>query len=392
MSSTAPPSSDRVWLLRLYYGVTFFSFGVFLPFLPEWLGARGIDGFGLGVISALRPFAAVISPVLFGIVADRFSLRASLLRIACLGAALSMVVPAAFGFATGAVPVPAVFLSMAVFSFFRAPMVSIADVSSLEGRKTGYGTVRLFGSIGFLVSALLGGFWLNTASASAFPTFIALTMLVAFLIAFALPSKLPTPLTRLPGETRRFLRTKSFAVLLAVIFLWLASHAAYDLCLTLHLRRLGASGPVIGVFWTVGTAFEILLMARGRALFRRFHPVHVLRFSLAVMAARWVGAALLTDIGFLLLLQPLHALSFGAVWLAGLETVRRLAPPNLLATAQGLFSAAAAVGGGLSMLAWGPLYTAQGGETVFAAAAAVGAVATAVCFRLKATEPVDGRR
>ena len=140
---------------------------MFLPYLPEWLAARGITGLGLGVISALRPFAAVFSPVLFGIVADRFGLRAALLRIACLGAVLAMSVPALFGRMTGAIPVAAVFFSMAAFSFFHAPMVSIADVSVLEGRRVSYGIVRLFGSLGFLASALLGGFWLDPTSAAA---------------------------------------------------------------------------------------------------------------------------------------------------------------------------------------------------------------------------------
>ena len=72
--------------LRLYYFAAFAAMGVFLPYLPAWLEARGITGLRMGLVVAVRPAAMILSPILFGLVADTLGARGTLLRWACLGA------------------------------------------------------------------------------------------------------------------------------------------------------------------------------------------------------------------------------------------------------------------------------------------------------------------
>jgi PPP family 3-phenylpropionic acid transporter len=78
--------------------------------------------------------------------------------------------------------------------------------------------------------------------------------------------------------------------------------------------------------------------------------------------------------------QPLHAISFGLVWLSSLEYVRRSSEPHTLGSAQGLFMAANAVGGVLGMLTWGPLYEAHGGAVVFRVASVLSMFAAALAY------------
>jgi PPP family 3-phenylpropionic acid transporter len=73
----------------------------------------------------------------------------------------------------------------------------------------------------------------------------------------------------------------------------------------------------------------------------------------------------------LLWLQPLHAVTFGLVWVAALAYTKEHAPAHVLATAQSLFSIATGIGAGVGMLAWGALYAAGKGPLVFTIAAAV---------------------
>jgi Na+/melibiose symporter-like transporter len=68
----------------------------------------------------------------------------------------------------------------------------------------------------------------------------------------------------------------------------------------------------------------------------------------------------------------------------------------VLATAQSLLAAMVALGSVLGMLAWGPLYAAKGGASVFTAAAMVAAVGCSfviilvkISDRIESVEPTE---
>ena len=69
-------------LLRLYYFVFFSALGVYNPFFPVWLRAHGIAGLAMSTITVLNPLLGIIGPLAFGLAADVFGLRGSLLRVA----------------------------------------------------------------------------------------------------------------------------------------------------------------------------------------------------------------------------------------------------------------------------------------------------------------------
>ena len=76
----------RLVPLRIYYAACFLALGVYLPFFPRWLEARGVHGAAMGVVSASLPAMGLIGPPLFGVLSDRLGLRGALLRVACVGA------------------------------------------------------------------------------------------------------------------------------------------------------------------------------------------------------------------------------------------------------------------------------------------------------------------
>jgi PPP family 3-phenylpropionic acid transporter len=221
---------------------------------------------------------------------------------------------------------------------------------------------------------------LDTDSAVAFPTIIAVAMMASALVARRLPKGLSYPPARIPGAARALFESLDFRLFLLTGFFWLASHAAYDMCISLHLRDLGGSGTAIGISWAMGTAFEIVLMAFGGWLLSRFPAPRLLTAGLIGMMLRWILLSLVPWLVVIICTQFLHALSFAVVWIAALEHIRRRAPPAVLATAQGAFAGVSALGSGLSMLAWGQLYETLRGTGVFAAAAIVALLAVITSF------------
>jgi PPP family 3-phenylpropionic acid transporter len=171
-------------------------------------------------------------------------------------------------------------------------------------------------------------------------------------------------------------------------FLWLlatascaqASHAVYYGFSTLHWRSVGHSETVVGLLWAEGVIAEIILFFAAAPLVRRLGPEKLLALACAAGAIRWSVTAFTNWLPVLVIVQALHAFSFGAAHLGTMHFIGRNLPAGLAATAQSLYSvsalgiavgAATAVSGALYE-AWGPLaYLAM---SALAAAGVVSAV------------------
>jgi PPP family 3-phenylpropionic acid transporter len=376
--------------LRVYYFVFFAVIGVYSPYFPAWLRAQGIDGLRMSTVTMLVPLFGVASPVVFGVIADAFALRGSLLRLCAAGALASWTAIALTSVRASGVSYVSLLVLVGFFAFSRGPMVSIADVTALE-QPGSYGRTRLFGSAGFLATAFAAGAFLDPRSAWQIPLVITAFLAATLMVTFRLPARSARPPVPVAKDAARLLASGDFLAFLLVAWLWYAAHVGYDLCFSMHLADLGASSLAIGVCWAVGVTAEILLMSAAHRLFERYSPKRLLGWGMAATAARFLLIAHVRSVGVLLLLAPLHALSFGLVWVTSLEFVRRRAPSHVLATGQSLLAAVMAIGSVAGMLVWGPLYASSGGAVVFTAAAAVAGAGALVNLALVRSDSDAGR-
>ena len=265
--------------LRAYYLAAYAVGGAYLPFFPRWLEGRGIHGVRQGILCAAAPAMGLVAPTLFGVVSDRLAVRVGLLQLACGGALCSFAVLAGLealhrgpGFET----LLAVALAIALF---RAPMTLLADVVAIERAPpagTTYGRVRLWGSVGFLATALLAGLWLDPYEPLGLPLVCTAALAAAFTASLAFPRQTEMPRRGQPGDLARLLASADFRLLLVAVFFGQCGHVAYDMCFSMHLFDLGVPRPLIGLAWTIGTTAEVAWLHRhgpgrscGRAARRR---------------------------------------------------------------------------------------------------------------------------
>jgi PPP family 3-phenylpropionic acid transporter len=378
----SPDAALRCWdlssarALRAYYLASYASLGIFLPFASPWLASVGVGEFALGWIAATRPLAGIVAPVLFGWLADSFGLRGKILRAATLGAMLPFAW-LAFRTMTGQLPSTLeLWAAIGISSFFRVPMMTLADVSALE-KTSGFGANRAFGSVGFMLSALAAGALLNTGSLSRFPIAVAVAFLVAYLLSFLFPAHATSPKRPSRAEVVALIGRPSFFTLLVTTALWAISHVAYDLIISLHFRDLGATPFGVSVGWALGAIGEIAVMLLWDRIKPRFELERWLLFGLIATTLRWLALSLVGSLPVVMLLQPLHALSFALVWIPLMELTRERAPAGLLATAQGMVSTSCSIGAAIGMVGFGAVYGAWKGQVTFAGAACVALVASA---------------
>jgi PPP family 3-phenylpropionic acid transporter len=331
--------ADRFVLrLALLYGAFFVYAGLSLPFMPAWLAAKGLDAREIGIVLAAPMVVRVIAVPLSTRAADRFGI----LRGALVAAALASVAGfALIGLMAGFV---ALLAGFALAAAALAPVLPLADAYALRGltgRLWSYGSVRLWGSVAFIVANLGGGLLL--ARLGARDLIWAMVAALALNAGAALALDPLAPAAAEPSGSRRaghsLWRSPAFIAVVLAASLIQASHAVLYGFATLQWTANGLDGTSIGALWAIGVVAEILLFAvSGRAVARIGATEMILLGALGAVL-RWAAMAVDPPAALLPFLQCLHGLSFGATHLGAMHVLARLADGSGGATAQGDFAA-----------------------------------------------------
>ena len=306
-----------------------------LPFLPVWLAAKGLDASSIGLVLAVPMVVrAVVIPFATHI-ADRYQALRAVIAAAAAAAVLGY---GATGLSQGAAAITAGF---ALASAFYTPLMPLADAYAfrgLNGIGRSYGPVRLWGSAAFIGGSFAAGFLLDVIAARDLIWLIVAAMALTAAAGFALAPLAPRPGVAAPPappapSARALLRDRGFLAVAAGAGLIQASHAVYYGFATLDWQAAGLGGGEIATLWALAVVAEIALFAASGRL--PFKPTTLLMAGAGGAVIRWSAMAFDPLPPVLLLLQCLHALSFGATHLAAVGFVARAAPVELSATAQG---------------------------------------------------------
>lgn len=345
--------------------------GAVLPFLGPYLDARGVGAVGVGCITAAFSLAKLVYAPPFSILVDRGLWFRGLLGLHML---LAVAAAAVVTSARGALALGVLFFLVGVGYGTVLPLVEAAILErTREGR---YGTLRLWGSLGFVVAAVGSGALVSGRVVEVFP--VALTGTLVILAIACLPFESGARPQHRSG--RRSLPPRLWTLLL-LLTLNQVSHGPYYAFFSIHMERSGVSSAAVGALWSVAVLAELVAFLAGPSLQRRWTLGGVLGVSLAVTPLRWLLLALPPTLPVVLLSQLGHAASFALVHLAGVQLAQRAAPPGAARSAQSLYSGLVF---GLGIVAGtalaGPVYSAVGGRGAFAAAAALSALVALAWF------------
>lgn len=358
---TSPPAATR---LAILYAAIFGATGVSLPFAAVWFREQGLSGAEIGLVLALPMLARLVTGPVIAVWSDGFRLRRTPLVILATVAALAYALA---GLVQGlALWLPVWFVAATA----AAAIIPLADVLALKlSRDQGFAFARprAVGSVAFIAANVSIGAILLSAPVDAILVWIVVAMAGAAVLAGWQP---PVPaLTGTEPRRDRFaglgrlLGDRPFMVAIFAIGLIQAAHAFYYGFSAIIWRGQGLTEATIGLLWGVSVAAEVALMwwiepwRRRRGI-----PARTLvLIGAAAAVLRWIALSLAPPLWLLWPLQALHALSFAAVFLAGLELVERLGPPQSATVAQTLNSTlSSGVLIGLATLVSGPLYDAAG--------------------------------
>jgi PPP family 3-phenylpropionic acid transporter len=215
----------------LYFGVM----GIFLPYFNLYCYHLDFTGFQIGVLSGIRSVALVLTPLIWGSLADRFQIRRPI-YIFC--SCISTVIWAFYLFTTDFW----VMLVITVFyGIFYSPIISFLEAFTMDVlgvEKKRYGRLRVWGSMAFITAVVVVGKIIDLYSIHIILFLIFAGSLAQAFISVRIPD---IPMIKKESFTRkvRDFFNRRVVVFLFCAFLMLVSHGAYYGFYSIHLERLG---------------------------------------------------------------------------------------------------------------------------------------------------------
>jgi PPP family 3-phenylpropionic acid transporter len=244
-----------------------------------------------------------------------------------------------------------------------------------------YGRVRLWGSLGFLVTVFVAGAWFEHQGMQSFPVWAVGSLLALNVSVWWLPNrKEATHHDEVQPSVMPVLRQRKVQWFFATVFFHVLSHIGIYVFFSLYLDELGYSKTMIGVLWAVSVAAEIVWFFTQSRWLPKFSlsmwmficaAAMVLRMVLTTWAAEWLWA--------LLFAQVLHALTFATQHTACIALLSHHFPGRLRGRGQALYASIGyGVPGVLGALGGGALSDAFGLSSVYAVSIGT-AVLACVC-------------
>jgi PPP family 3-phenylpropionic acid transporter len=381
LSSNAKPEQSLNFALFFfaYYGYI----GVFSPYASLYFADRGVSAVQIGVLMSMMQVMRIFGPNLWGWVADHTRRRVMVLRLTSAASALvfcGIFWGETFVFFFG------LMLALNLFTSAQGPLSEALMLSSMRGDLTHYGRLRLWGSVGFIVTVIAAGQLLDWQGISLMP-WIALALLVMVsAVALNMREETLVPRSEDTPSVRQLLRQREVIAFFISTFLMIAAHASLYVYYSLYLSQIGYSKTVIGLMWSLGVVAEILFFYFQAPLFRRFGVATLMLTSLLVGVVRFLMIGFGAEsIVMLLIAQILHAATFGVHHSASVATLQRWFAGPLQARGQALFiSVSYGLGGSLGGLLLSACWDTFGARLVYMIAALfcfAGWIAAALSYR-----------
>ncbi len=368
------------WRLSGYYFFYFAFVGVFSPYFGLYLQSLSFSAWEISVLMTQMQVMRFVGPYFWSALVDRFDLRMVVIRTS--GAATLLLFCTLFffhGFGT-------LLLCIGLFSFFwvaALPLVETATFDHLRNDPGRYSRIRLWGSVGFIVTVLGAGALLDRTSPGSQLWLCALCLACLMGCSMSIPdSEQPHP-HREHRSIGRIVRQSPVAALLVACVFMSAAHGALYVFYAIFLSEHGYSRSMVGALWTLGVLVEIGLFYHMGRVMHRFSLRVIMLMSLGAAAIRFVTIGFAVDsVLVLALAQLLHGLTYAAFHSAAISAISRWFPGNARARGQALYSSLSfGAGGAIGGLVGGWAWESFGGKMAFASGSLFAVLGLLVMYR-----------
>lgn len=347
-----------IFLFFFHSSVTIMS-----NFLPLYFQEHGLTATKIGWLMAIGPFAALFSQPFWGYMSDKYKTVKRMVLICLIG----MTISSAVLFQMNSFLM--LILLCGIFYSFMSPIGALGDslaqkTSSVSG--TAFGRIRMWGSVGFAATSLIGGALLSRIGLDyllyLFLLYALITLLVIRKVSDINVSAKPIYL----NDAIKVICQPRFLLFLFFIMFVTITHRTNDSFVGLYIKELGGSESLIGLAWFVAVMAEATVFLLSPYWMRFFNEMTYLVIAAGLYGGRWLLFSLAEMPFHVILLQSLHGITFGVFYLCAFQFVTKLIPEEFRATGQLVFiSAFFGLSGIIGSLGGGFILDLAGGAALY---------------------------
>jgi PPP family 3-phenylpropionic acid transporter len=352
-------------LLRLLYYAIYGSGAAWFPFLSIYFQQIGLSGLQIGTLSGVRPAAMIVGQPLWGVVADLWGRRRTLLLAMPLTAlaVLGFAWRESFWFLLG---------WGVLYTLVSSSIWTLADSLTLDylerEPRLSYGRLRMWGAIGWATVSYAAGRIIAGRDLRLMFAIGSLLMLSGWFLVLCTSRGGKGVASTLGTKWRDLgivLRNRPFLVFLVLVALVRVGSSSLFTFFSIYMDELGASRELIGLALGVQGMSELPMYLISAAVVRRLGPARALVVAFLLYATRAFLYSVISQPGLVVVVQLMHG-SFSLFLVAAVEYVNRLVPRTWRATGQSLLWAAnMGVGGIVGDVLSGYLYDQVGAQSLY---------------------------
>lgn len=372
------------WRLSSFYLFYFAALGALIPYWGLYLKSLGFNPAEIGELMALLMATKIVAPNLWGWLSDHTGRRMTVVRLASL---LTVIAFVGVFFAQGFWWLA---LVMLLFSFFwnaSLPQLEVTTLTHLGDNAHRYSIIRLWGSMGFILTVVILGLILDRHGSALLPPVLLVLLLGIWLASLCIPGRDVPLLDFVHEPLRKTLKRPEVLAFFAMCFLMAASHGPYYTFYSIYLQTHAYPRSLIGQLWALGVIAEIGVFLIMPHLLSRLGLRTLLLISFALASLRWVLIGFFVDqFTVLIFAQLLHGATFGSYHAVAIQLVNKYFTGRHRGRGQALYSSLGmGAGGAVGSLYSGYLWIGAGPTVAFSIAALLSTCAFVTAWFLQHT-------
>lgn len=311
------------------------TFAAYYPFTVIFLQDKGLSNTAIGTILSINSFIVIFAQPFWGMISDRIRSVKKVFLLCLITSTIVIqffpVIPSAIGMG----------ILLAALAIFEAPLGALMDSLVIQQIRNepdlSYGSIRLWGSLGYAVFAYLFGIVVDKAPMHYNFIIFAVMATITILITRKIKDKgSASSISFKEMRISQLLKNYSYiSFLLFSIVIYIPHRASFSFLPNL-LTLVGASPGTQGIVAAIMAFSEIPLFLAGHKLLKRFKPIHLILGSSLFFLLRQVAYLTAKTPEQVILAQLFHGPSFALFLNGAVYYIDSLAPDKLKSTAQTL--------------------------------------------------------
>ena len=324
---------------NIFYFLMFFAWASVSTLASVYMNeVVGLSLSNIGLMMSVLPLISVFFQPIWGGVADVTGKRRGVLQGLMLAAAL---VTFAITMFTKSYVVVGLYFMYQVFLCGQGPLTdSIAIQIASETPKASFGFIRIWGSIGYAVGAIIVAFVANQMGLK----WSFYTAALAFFIGFVLTrgikeTRIVTAKSHFKSDLKTLLKEKKYLFILIYSFLLVGGVFSSDQYLGLFIRSVDIDVSMIGVLTFISVCFEVPFMFYSKRLIEKLNPYKLLLLMNIIAVARMFILSISSSVLFFLMAGILRGIIVGIFIPLFIELICEITPKAVVTSAVAIYTA-----------------------------------------------------